>query len=127
MPFSLRITVVAACLWAAAYGCAQDNPGPLSKKDDKQSPVAKSHDELARLVSVALDKEDYEAVVQLMAPVSLLKETGASEKKQASYVEYLAGIPQLARQYRVWLRQKGLLPLEGKKFQKFEERDGPRN
>lgn len=122
MPSLPRIAFIAVCLLASAHAFAGDNPAtPPPKTSDKQPPEAKSHDELGRLVCAAIDQADYEAVAQLMAPASLLKETGASEKKLAAYAEYLSGIPKLARQYRAWLQEKGLLPLAGKKLQKFED------
>ena len=124
MPSLPRMTIAIASLFFAAHAIADDNPADSpAKKDKKQPPVAKSHDELGKLLSAAIDAEDYETVTQLMGPASLLKEMGAPEKHQIAYAEYLSGIPKLAKRYRDYLSEKEMLPLKGKKFQKFNDDD----
>lgn len=124
MPSFPRLTILIAALFFAAHAIANDKPADSSvKKDKKQPPVAKSHDELGKLLSAAIDSEDYEAVVQLMGPTSLLKELGAPEKNQLAYAEYLSGVPKLAKRYRDYLREKEMLPLKDKKFQKYNDDD----
>lgn len=124
MPSFSRLAIVIASLFFAAHAIADDKPADSpTKKDKKQPPVAKSHDELGQLLSVAIDAEDYESVVHLMGPTSLLKDLGAPEKSQMAYAEYLSGIPKLAKRYRDYLNEKEMLPLKGKKFQKYNDDD----
>lgn len=122
MPSLPRLTIAILCLFFVAYASADDNSADSpAKKDKKQPPVAKSHDELGQLLSAAIDTEDYESVVHLMGPTSLLKDLGAPEKSQMAYAEYLSGIPKLAKRYRDYLSEKEMLPLKGKKFQKYND------
>ena len=124
MPSLPRMAILIASLLFAAQATADDKSADSAvKKEKKQPPVAKSHDELGQLLSAAIDAEDYESVVHLMGPTSLLKELGAPEKSQAAYAEYLSGIPKLAKRYRDYLNEKEMLPLKGKKFQKYKDDD----
>lgn len=116
-----RLSSVVLCLSVAAYASADEVAVKASPtKDEKQPPIAKSHDELGELVAAAIDQEDYDTLVQLMGPASLHKELGAPEERQKAYSDYLSKIPDLAKRYRAWLDQEKLLPLTGKKLQKFD-------
>ena len=122
-----RVSVFAICLIVVtrAYAEKGDSSAPATEAK-KQPPVAKSHDELGALVASALDKKDYETLVQRMGPASLQKELGASEESQKAYSDYLSKIPDLARRYRAYLEREKLLPLTGKKLAKFDEDREPK-
>jgi hypothetical protein len=123
----VRISALVICLVVAAQGFAgEGSTNAPATKDTKQPPVAKSHDELGNLVASAIDKEDYETLVQLMVPPGLLKELEAPEEKQKEYADYLSKTPDLAKRYRAYLKGKELLPLTGKKLQKFDEERQPK-
>jgi len=122
-----RYSAIAICLIVVTRAFAvKGAPNAPAREDQKQPPVAKSHDELGALVAAAIDKEDYDTLVQLMAPGSLQKELGVPEERQKAYSDYLSKIPELGRRYRAYLDKQKLLPLTGKKLAKFDEEREPK-
>lgn len=118
---SFVITLISLVIVSSAHA---DDEATKSRNNSKPPAVAKSHDELAKLVFASLDTEDYTTIQQLMAPPKLLKEMGAPERARAIYAEYLAGLPKLAKAYRGYLDQEKLLPLKGRAFAEYTDNDG---
>lgn len=99
-----------------------EEPRSLAAKSPKEQLIAESHDELGRLVAKAIDTEDYLALKDLMAPVSILQQMGAPEQAQKAYSDYVAQIPSLAKRFRAMLDADKLLPLSGKPLRENGDR-----
>ncbi|MBM80618.1 MAG: hypothetical protein CMJ78_08505 [Planctomycetaceae bacterium] len=119
----LAFAVLFVC--AAAIITNADEAATEKKNQSKlknKIAIARSHEQLAKLLAEALDKKDYKSITSLMLPPALYKEFGVPEEEQKRYAKKVAQTPILAKMLHAHLVHQKLTPLKGKSFQKHNSK-----